>query len=99
MCKLDVNKGAMHMLDVDQIVETIEIKTIYSLIHSNEKVWNTIGKYYLKSCDSKFQELYFICKCTDIRTIYLDRTSTCNYPWLMHGKLVSNHVQLQHCIF
>ena len=54
-------------------VETLEIKTIYRIIHSKQELWNTLGKYFLTSYDSKFGEDYFLCKCSDLRTLNLSK--------------------------
>ena len=32
------------MVDVDQLVETLEIKTIYRITHSKQELWNILGK-------------------------------------------------------
>ena len=60
ICKLSLDKGGLNMIDTDELLETIEIKTIYRIIHDTDKTWNVIAKYYLKYYDVQYNDPFYV---------------------------------------
>ena len=85
------------MVDVDQLTQTIEIKTIYRIIHSENKLWNAIGKFYLSNCDDKFGEELFLCKCSDIRGLNLNQIPTFYKKLISTWSGLRKSLNMQNC--
>ena len=77
------------MVGVNHLVQTIEKKTIYRIIHSGNKLWNVIGKFFLSNYDTKFGDDSFLCKCFDIRTLNLGQIP------LFYKKILATWVKFQ----
>ena len=54
------------MIDINNVIQCMQIKTIYKILNSKLDHWNAIGKSYLKMADSTFNQQYFICNCSSI---------------------------------
>ena len=57
------------MPNIDTIVKSLNVRTVYRIIHSEQQNWNRIGKYYLQCLDARFGQTYFMCLCTTIKGI------------------------------
>ena len=73
VCCLDKDKGGMDMIDVYSFVKSRQIKHLYKIIHSKEETWNILGKKWLQSYDFEGGIEYFLCYCSDISSLKLNK--------------------------
>ena len=73
VCCLDIENGGMSMVNLDYYIDSRRIKFIYRIINEPIKNWNAIGKYRLSRLDLKFNETFFICKCSNVSSLNLNR--------------------------
>jgi hypothetical protein len=45
---------------------------LYWILHEPLESWNAIGKHWLRKLDIKFNEKYFVCKCSNVSTLNLN---------------------------
>ena len=62
---LNIEKGGMSMINIDSYIDSRRIKSIYRIINEPIESWNAIGKYWLSRLDLKFNETFFVCKCSN----------------------------------
>ena len=65
VCCLEKEEGGLGMVNLEMIINTKQINTIYQIIHSSEETWNAIGKYWLTKYDTNFDQSFFMCYCTN----------------------------------
>ena len=58
----------MSMVKLDSYIDSRRIKFIYRIINGPIENWNAIGKYWFK-----FNETFFICKCSNVSSLNLNR--------------------------
>ena len=82
----------MGMINIDNCVNSKQIKIIYKIINSEMDSWNAIGKHWLQKYDNKFGVDFFLCKCSDIKG--LDITSIRKYyqDAIQAGTIFLGHV-------
>jgi hypothetical protein len=73
VCCLHIENGGMGMVNLDSYIDSRRIKFIYRIINEPIENWNAIGKYWLSRLDLKFNETFFICKCSNVSSFNLDR--------------------------
>ena len=73
VCCLDIENGGMSMVNLDSYIDSRRIKFIYRIINEPIENWNAIGKYWLSRLDFKFNETFFICKCSNVSSLNLNR--------------------------
>lgn len=66
VCCINEENGGMGMINFDEFIDSKYIKLIYRIINEPIDSWNAIGKYWLRKLDIKYNESYFICKCSDV---------------------------------
>ena len=69
VCCLDIENGGMSMVNLDSYIDSRRIKFIYRIINEPIENWNAIGKYWLSRLDIKFNETFFICKCSNVSSL------------------------------
>ena len=87
VCCLGVENGGMGMINIQEFIDSKRIKLLYRILHEPLESWNAIGKYWLRKLDIKFNEKYFVCKCSNVSTLNL------NMLPIFFTKYVSNHGQ------
>ena len=53
-----------------------QMNLLYRIIHSKKEAWNVIGKHWLQGLDRKYQENFFLCKCTSTEGLDIPEMST-----------------------
>ena len=72
VCCLEKEEGGLGMVNLEMIINTKQINTIYKIIHSSEETWNSIGKYWLTKYDVNFNESFFMCYCSNIKGLNIN---------------------------
>ena len=72
VCCLEVEKGGMGMINFDSFLESKHIKLLYRIINEPIQSWNAIGKFWLRKLDRKYNEQFFICKCSNVSNFNLN---------------------------
>ena len=72
VCCLGVENGGMGMINIQEFIDSKRIKLLYRILHEPLESWNAIGKYWLRKLDIKFNEKYFVCKCSNVSTLNLN---------------------------
>ena len=62
---LEVKKGGMGMINFEFFIESKSIKLLYRIINEPIQSWNAIAKFWLRKLDQKYNEQFFICKCSN----------------------------------
>jgi hypothetical protein len=70
---LDIENGGMSMVNLDSYIDSRRTKFIYRIINEPIENWNAIGKYWLSRLDLKFNETFFLCKCSNVSHLSLNR--------------------------
>jgi hypothetical protein len=92
-CKsLDIENGGMSMVSLDSYIDSRRLKFIYRIINEPIENWNAIGKYWLSRLDFKFNETFFICKCSNVSSLNLNR-----YP-LFYQKSIQAWTKCVQCV-
>ena len=65
----------MSMVNIYSYIDSRRMKFIYRIINEPIDIWNDIGKYWLSSLDLKFNEAFFVCKCSYASSLNLNRYS------------------------
>ena len=91
VCCLDIENGGMSMVNLDSYIDSRRIKFIYRIINEPIENWNAIGKYWLSRLDIKFNETFFICKCSNVSSLNLNR-----YP-LFYQKSIQAWTKFLQC--
>ena len=60
------------MINIQEFIDSKRIKLLYRILHEPLESWNAIGKYWLRKLDIKFNEKYFVCKCSNVSTLNLN---------------------------
>ena len=81
----------MSMVNLDSYIDSRRIKFIYRIINEPIENWNAIGKYWLSRLDIKFNETFFICKCSNVSSLNLNR-----YP-LFYQKSIQAWTKFLQC--
>ena len=92
VCCLDIENGGMSMVNLDSYIDSRRIKFIYRIINEPIENWNAIGKYWLSRFDFKFNETFFICKCSNVSSLNLNR-----YP-LFYQKSIQAWTKFLQCV-
>ena len=61
------------MINLFSFVKSKQIKVLYNIMHSSNETWSALGKYWLKKFDKETGENFFLCKCSNIKMLKLDR--------------------------
>jgi hypothetical protein len=56
VCYLGVENGGMGMINIQEVIDSKRIKLLYQILHVPLESWNSIGKYWLRKIDIKFNE-------------------------------------------
>jgi hypothetical protein len=80
------------MVNIYSYIDSRRIKFIYRIINEPIENWNAIGKYWLSRLDLKFNETFFICKCSNVSSLNLNR-----YP-LFYQKSIQAWTQFLQCV-
>jgi hypothetical protein len=67
----------MGMINIQEFIDSKRIKLQYRILHEPLESWNAIGKYWLRKLDIKFNEKYFVCKCSNVSTLNLNSLMVC----------------------
>ena len=67
VCCLEKEEGGLGMVNLEMIINTKQINTIYKIIHSSEETWNSIGKYWLTKYDTNYDQSFFMCYCSNMK--------------------------------
>jgi hypothetical protein len=51
-----VENGGMGMINIQEVIDSKRIKLLYQILHVPLESWNSIGKYWLRKIDIKFNE-------------------------------------------
>jgi hypothetical protein len=62
-------KGGWEMINIDNLSK--QILSIYKIINCEMDSWNAIGQHWLQKYDNKFGVDFFLCKCSDIKGLYI----------------------------
>jgi hypothetical protein len=89
VCCLHIEKGGM---SIDSYIDSRRIQFIYCIINEPIESWNAIGKYWLSRLDLKFNETFFVCKCSNISSLNLN-----NYP-LLYQKSIQAWTNFLQCV-
>ena len=60
------------MINIENFSQSKQIKLLYRIIHEPISSWNAIGKYWLRKLDTKFNENFFLCKCSSVLSLNLE---------------------------
>jgi hypothetical protein len=60
---MDIEEGGLEMINLFSFVKSKQIKVLYIIMHSGNKTWSALGKYWLKKFDKDTGEDFFLCKC------------------------------------
>ena len=71
LCSLDIENGGMSMVNLESYIDSRRIKCIYRIINEPIENWNAIGKYWLSRLDFKFNETFFVFKCSNVSSLNL----------------------------
>jgi hypothetical protein len=63
---LKVYFGRLYYNSLDIKFKKGSLNLISSLLNEPIENWNAIGKYWLSRLDIKFNETFFICKCSNV---------------------------------
>ena len=91
VCCLDIEHGGMSMVNLDSYIGSKRITFIYRIINEPIINWNAIGKYWLSRLYLKFNETFFICKCSNVSSLNLNR-----YP-LFYQKSIQAWTKFLQC--
>ena len=69
VCCLPVYEGGMGMINIDTFIQAKQIKSMHKILSSKEDTWNTIGKWWLKKLDEKFDAENFLANCSSLNGI------------------------------
>ena len=72
VCCLGVENGGTGMINIQKFIDSKRIKLLYRILHEPLESWNAIGKHWLRKLDIKFNEKYFVCKCSNVSTLNLN---------------------------
>ena len=72
VCWLGVENGGMGMINMQEFIDSNRIKLLYRIVYEPLESWNSIGKYQICKLVIKFNEKYFICKCSNVSTLHLN---------------------------
>jgi hypothetical protein len=61
------------LLKNEENIKGLFWKVILQIINEPIENWNAIGKYWLSRLDFKFNETFFICKCSNVSSLNLNR--------------------------
>jgi hypothetical protein len=67
---MDIEEG---MINLFSLVKSKQIKVLYKIMHSGNETWSALGKYWLKKFDKDTGEDFFLCKCSNIKGLKLNR--------------------------
>ena len=83
------------MVNIDSYIDSRRIKFIYRIINEPIENRNSIGKYWLSRLDLKFNETFFICKCSNVSSLNLNR-----YPlyYLFYQKSIQAWTKCLQCV-
>jgi hypothetical protein len=60
------------MINIQEFIDSKRIKLLCRIVHEPLESWNAIGKYWLRKLDIKFNEKYFVCKCSIVSPLNLN---------------------------
>ena len=80
----------MSMVNLDSYINSRRIKSIYRIINEPIENWNAIGKYWLSRLDFKFNETFFIFKCSNVSSLNLNRYPLFYQNQSKHGQNLYN---------
>ena len=68
-------------------------------MHSGNETWSALGKYWLKKFDKDTVEDFFLCKCSNIKGLKLNRIPKCYLNALHCNHLANSAPNLRriHC--
>ena len=66
VCCNSKENGGMDMINLIELVESKQIKSIYKILHTKTESWNAIGKFYLTILDAKYMQNNFLTACSDL---------------------------------
>ena len=72
VCCLGVEKEGTGIINIQKFIDSKRIKLLYRILHEPLASWNAIGKYWLRKLDIRFNEKYFVCKCSNVSTLNLN---------------------------
>ena len=73
---LNKKRGGLNMIDVGIFYNSKQINLLYRIIHSKKEAWNVISKHWLQGLDRKYQENFFLCRCTSTEGLNIPEMST-----------------------
>jgi hypothetical protein len=62
-------KGGLEMINIDNLSK--QILFMNKIINSKMDSWNAIGKHWLQKYDNNLELIFFLCKCSYIKELYI----------------------------
>jgi len=96
VAQLEKDMGGLSLPNITWIKKALNIKTVYKLINSEDQNWNAIGKFYLMTEDKKFGLNYFICQCSSLKGLKINKHVPLFYKniindWVEFRQKISAH--------
>jgi hypothetical protein len=82
----------MSMVNIYSYIDSRRIQFVYRIINEPIESWNAIGNYWLSRLDLKFNETLFVCKCSNISPLILNK-----YP-LFYQKAIQAWTTFLQCV-
>ena len=82
----------MKTLNLREFIDSKHIHIAYNILKSEQENWNIIGKTSLKSYDTEYNLAYFVCKCSSVKGLCLQRMP--KYP-KYYQECISSWVKLE----
>ena len=67
---MDIEEGGLEMINLFSFVKSKQIKVLYKIMHSGNE---TLGNCWLNKFDEDNGEDFFLCKCSNIEGLKLNR--------------------------
>ena len=73
---LNKKRGGLNMIDVDIFFKSNKLTYYTELYIKKKEACNVIGKHWLQCLDRKYQEHFFLCRCTSTEGLNIPEMST-----------------------
>ena len=64
---LEKSEGGINMPNFRNTLISKQIKLIYKILISDSTHWNAIGKHWLRKFDQQYNDVFFLCKCSNLK--------------------------------
>lgn len=61
------------MVRIDTFIKSKQTKLVYSFIQEPLESWNAIGKYWLRKFDDKYNDAFFVWKCSSLNGLDMNQ--------------------------